>query len=103
MNRDKLRIQIRNMIIENEQKTTVTKAVKIGLDHLNKYRIHLSDGSVDYAEGKNIIITNSQQTDYKCSNINGIVKSESNLGYEFTGVNCDGYIWIDPKSLKLLD
>jgi len=103
MSLKKLRYTIRKVILENNQELKVVKAMKIGLDHLNKYRIYLSDGSVDYAEGKNAVVTNSNQADYKCSNLIGIIKSESNLTYDFVGVNCDGYMWIDAKSFKLVN
>lgn len=103
MNKEFLRKKIRSLIFENDQKLSVVKCIKIGLDHLNKFRIHLSNGSIDYADSKNILITSSIQADYKCSNLEGIIKSESNLEYRFTGVNCDGYVWINAKSIQLIN
>lgn len=98
----RLKQKIRNLISENIQDIKVLKAKQTGLDHLNRFKINLSDGSVDYIDKKYAVITNSQQADYKCANIKGVVKSESNLTYEFIGVNCDGYIWIDENSFKLI-
>ena len=54
-----------------------------------------------FFQNKKIVVTNSNQADYQCSNIAGYVPSESGFVYEFIGVNCDGYIWLDPKSVKL--
>lgn len=92
---------IRKLIIENNQKLEILKRKEVGLDHLNQFRIHLSDGSVDILYKKNAVITNSNQTDYKCANISGVIKSQLNFYYDFSGVNCDGYIWININSLKI--
>ena len=101
MKNNNLRRIIKELIIENFPQLKVVKATQVGLDHLNRFKVYLSDGSVDYVEKKNAVVTNSKQSDYKCSNISGIIKSESNFVYSFIGVNCDGYIWIDVKSLKI--
>lgn len=101
MNYNKLRKKIRQLINEEKNDLQVTNCVKVGLDHLSKYRVNLSNNSTDYFQKKNMVITNSSQADYKCSNLAGYVPSESGFIYEFTGVNCDGYIWLDPKSVKL--
>jgi hypothetical protein len=96
-----LRKTIRKILNEETKDLHVVNCAKIGLDHLNKYRVNLSNDSTDFFENKNIVVTNSNQTDYQCSNIAGYVPSESGFVYEFIGVNCDGYIWLDPKSVKL--
>jgi hypothetical protein len=103
MKKNTLRNIIKDLINENFQNLKVIKATQVGLDHLNRFKIYLSDGSVDYVEKKNAIVTNSNQSDYKCSNISGIIQSESNFTYSFIGVNCDGYTWIDVKSLKVVN
>jgi hypothetical protein len=96
-----LRKAIRKSLNEEANDLRVEKCVEIGLDHLKKYKINLSNNSTDFFEKKNIVVTNSNQADYKCSNLAGYVPSESGFVYEFTGVDCDGYIWLDPKSVKL--
>lgn len=96
-----LRKAIRKILNEEANDLRVEKCVEIGLDHLKKYKINLSNNSADFFQKKNIVITNSNQADYNCSNLAGYVPSESGFVYEFTGVNCDGYIWLDPKSVKL--
>jgi hypothetical protein len=98
-----LRKIIRNLILENDQKIRVVKSKQVGVDHLNKFKIFLSNGAVDYIDKKNAIITNSSQADYKCANISGIIKSESNFTYSFIGVNCDNYTWIDVNSIKIIN
>jgi len=103
MKNNTLRNIIRDLITENFQDLKVVKTTQVGLDHLNRFKIYLSNGAVDYVDKKNAVVTNSNQSDYKCSNISGIIKSESNYTYGFIGVNCDGYTWIDVKSLKLID
>jgi len=97
-----LRKIIRNLILENDQEIRVIKSKQVGLDHLNKFKIFLSNGAVDYIDQKNAVIINSNQADYKCANIKGIIKSESNLDYSFIGVNCDNYTWIDVNSIKII-
>jgi hypothetical protein len=98
-----LRKIIRNLIIEDFQKLKVINSKQVGLDHLNKFKIFLSNGAVDYIDKKNAVITNSSQADYKCANISGIIKSESNFIYSFIGVNCDNYTWIDVKSIQIIN
>ena len=101
MSLKKIRQIIRGIILEKNQELEIKNRKEVGLDHLNKFRIYLSDGSVDIIFKKDAIVTNSSQADYKCANISGEVKSYLNYFYEFTGVNCDNYIWIDINSIKL--
>lgn len=101
MSHKSLRKLIRKLIFESSQKIEIISRKEVGLDHLNKFRIYLSDGSVDIIFKKDAVVTNSNQADYKCASISGVIKSQLNYHYDFFGVNCDGYVWIDIDSLKL--
>lgn len=101
----KIRKLIRSIIDENYQQLKVIEAKEIGIDKFKKIKVELSDGSIDYLTQNDLSITNSGSADYGCINIKGIIPSKNSklkLSYSFEGIDCDKYIWINPKTLTVI-
>jgi hypothetical protein len=103
MNEDALRKEIR--LILNESETLSVKwAKKTGIDHREGYVIYLSDGREDYAPLQGFILKGSAPAMYGCKLITGILIGRLDGGkysYEFDGIDCEEYVEIDVKTIKL--
>lgn len=101
----KIRRIIRSIIEENYQQLHVIDAKEIGIDKFKKIKVTLSNNTIDNLTQSDLEITDSSDADYGCKNIKGIIpskNSELKLSYSFEGVDCDKYIWINPKTLSII-
>ena len=103
MTESALRKAIRAILHEGEG-LHVTGAKKVGIDHKEGYTIYLSDGRQDYAPLEGFILKGSAPAMYQCKLITGILRGRLDGGaysYEFDGIDCEEYVEVDVKTIKL--
>jgi hypothetical protein len=103
MTNDSLRQTVRT-ILRRIGNLHVTGAKKVGIDHKEGYVIYLSDGRQDYAPLEGFTLKGSAPAMYQCKLITGILHGRLDGGahsYEFDGIDCEEYVEIDIKTIKL--
>lgn len=103
MDERRLRKAIR-AILEGAETLHVKSAKKVGIDHKEGFVIYLSDGREDYAPLAGFSLKGSAPAMYGCKFITGLLRGKLDggaYGYEFDGIDCEEYVEVDVKTIKL--
>lgn len=84
----------------------VEKVNRLKIDQFGRYSITLNNGMKDSVNIGNITVLKSVPNMYGCKNIFGTMSGENrelNLTYEFQGIECEGYVKLDTRKIKILN